>query len=86
LNPKWPPKYKYPPIWVKFGFQIDFDVANWYPWFGSFIMIHFVVISTVVCGSYWGIGKNQNGCRCHGIGGFLYFGGHFVFKMATIAN
>jgi hypothetical protein len=28
LNPKWPPKYKYPPIWVKFGFQIDFDVAN----------------------------------------------------------
>jgi hypothetical protein len=21
LNQKWPPKYKNPPIWVKFGFQ-----------------------------------------------------------------
>jgi hypothetical protein len=21
LNPKWPPKYKNPPIWAKFGFQ-----------------------------------------------------------------
>jgi hypothetical protein len=28
LNPKWPPKYKIPPIWTKFGFQIDYDVAN----------------------------------------------------------
>ena len=25
---KWPPKYKNPPIWAKFGFQIDYDVAN----------------------------------------------------------
>ena len=31
LNPKWPPKYKNPPIWTKFGFQVDYDVANWYP-------------------------------------------------------
>ena len=31
LNPKWPPKYKNPPIWRKFGFQVDYDVANWYP-------------------------------------------------------
>jgi hypothetical protein len=30
LNPKRPPKYKYPPIWTKFGFQVDYDVANWY--------------------------------------------------------
>jgi hypothetical protein len=28
LNPKWPPKYKNPPIWMKFGFQVDFDVGN----------------------------------------------------------
>ena len=30
LNPKWPPKYKNLPIWTKFGFQVDYDVANWY--------------------------------------------------------
>jgi hypothetical protein len=28
LNPKLLPKYKNPPIWTKFGFQIDYDVAN----------------------------------------------------------
>ena len=28
LNPKWPPKYKNPPNWSKFGFQVDYDVAN----------------------------------------------------------
>ena len=28
LNPKWPPKYKNPPVWKKFGFQVDYDVAN----------------------------------------------------------
>jgi hypothetical protein len=39
LNPKWPPKYKNPPIWEKFGFQVDYDVANWYPLFGSHVMI-----------------------------------------------
>jgi hypothetical protein len=22
------PKYKNPPIWAKFGFQVDFDVGN----------------------------------------------------------
>jgi hypothetical protein len=27
-NPKWPPKYKTPPIWAKFGFQVDYDVAS----------------------------------------------------------
>jgi hypothetical protein len=31
LNPKWPSKYKNPLIWAKFGFQVDYDVANWYP-------------------------------------------------------
>jgi hypothetical protein len=28
LNPKWPSKYKNPPIWAKFGFQVDYNVAN----------------------------------------------------------
>jgi hypothetical protein len=28
LNQKWLPKYKNPPIWAKFGFQVDYDVAN----------------------------------------------------------
>ena len=28
LNQQWPPKYKNPPIWAKFGFQVDYDVAN----------------------------------------------------------
>jgi hypothetical protein len=28
LNPNWPPKYKNPPIWKKFVFQVDYDVAN----------------------------------------------------------
>ena len=28
LNSKWPPKYKNPLIWAKFGFQVDFDVGN----------------------------------------------------------
>ena len=31
LYPKWPPKYKIPPILAKFGFQVDFVLANWYP-------------------------------------------------------
>jgi hypothetical protein len=30
LNPKWRPKYKNPPIWKKFDFLVDYDVANWY--------------------------------------------------------
>ena len=28
LNQQWPPQYKNPPIWAKFGFQVDYDVAN----------------------------------------------------------
>jgi hypothetical protein len=52
-------KIQKPLIWAKFGFQVDYDVANWYPSFGSHISC-----------------PNQR---------FLYFGGHFWFKMATIA-
>jgi hypothetical protein len=28
LNLKWPPRYKNPPIWGKFGFQVDLGLAN----------------------------------------------------------
>ena len=45
LNQKWPPKYKNPPIWEKFGFQVDYDVANWYPSFGSHIISYLVVFA-----------------------------------------
>ena len=48
LNPKWPPKYKYPPIWAKFGFQVDYDVANWYPLFGSHVMILQIISYLVI--------------------------------------
>jgi hypothetical protein len=44
LNPKWPPKYKNPLIWEKFGFQIKWIFLlqidnrhrfwNWEPWGG----------------------------------------------------
>jgi hypothetical protein len=28
LNPKWSLNYQNPPIWTKFGFQVDYDVVN----------------------------------------------------------
>jgi hypothetical protein len=43
-QPFWP-KYKNPPIWAKFGFQVDYDVANWYPSFGSHILSYLVVFA-----------------------------------------
>ena len=27
----WPQKYKNPPSWRKFGFQVDFVLVTWYP-------------------------------------------------------
>jgi hypothetical protein len=58
LNPKWPPKYKNPPICANFGFQVDYDVADWYPNFTG-------MLSTMSkCADYC---RNfQNGRRCHG--------------------
>ena len=38
-------------FWAKFGFQVDYDVANWYPSFGSHIMI-LKIISYLVISSY----------------------------------
>jgi hypothetical protein len=58
FNPKWPSKYKNPPIWANFGFQVDYDVANWYPSFAG-------MLNTMSrCADYF---RNfQNGRRCHG--------------------
>jgi hypothetical protein len=58
LNPKWSPKYKNPRIWVKFGFQVDYDVEIWYPNFTG-------MLSTMSrCADYF---QNfQNVRRCHG--------------------
>jgi hypothetical protein len=45
----WLSKYKNPPIWAKFGFQVDYDVANWYPLFGSHVMILQIISYLVFC-------------------------------------
>ena len=45
LNQKWPPKYKNSPFWAKFGFQVDYDIVNWYPSFGSHIISYLVVFA-----------------------------------------
>ena len=49
-------KYKNPPIWEKFGFQVVYDDANRYPLFGSHVMI-LLIISYLVerCVSYWSL-------------------------------
>jgi hypothetical protein len=49
MNQKWPPKFKNPPIWGKFGFQVDYDVANWYPSLGSHILILKIISYLVLC-------------------------------------
>jgi hypothetical protein len=46
LNPKWPPKYINSPIWAKFGFQVDYDVANWYPNFTGMLSTIWVDVQT----------------------------------------
>jgi hypothetical protein len=48
LNQKWPPKYKNPPIYAKFCFQVDYDVANWYPSFGSHVTILKIISYLVI--------------------------------------
>ena len=53
-------KIQNPLIWAKFGFQVDYDVANWYPNFTG-------MLSTMSrCADYF---RNfQNGHHCHGNG------------------
>ena len=35
-------------FWAKFGFQVDYDVANWYPSFGSHIMILKIILYLII--------------------------------------
>jgi hypothetical protein len=58
LNPKWPPKYKNPPIGAKFGFQVDYDVANWYP--------NFTGMLSTMSRCAVNFRNFQNGCHSHG--------------------
>jgi hypothetical protein len=48
----------------------------------GFLSSNFVGISTVVCGSFWGVENIQNGSRCHGNQGtkILRFGQNLVSK------
>ena len=38
LNQKWPPKYKNPPIWAKFAFQVDYEILVLFVW-GTFVTL-----------------------------------------------
>ena len=51
-------KIQNPPIWAKFGLQVDYDAANWYPNFTG-------MLSTMSsCADYFR--NSQIGRRCHG--------------------
>jgi hypothetical protein len=76
LDLKWPhfkskvaAKIQNPPIWAKFGFQVEYDELD----------VDVVPIKL----QQFLFGEKPNFSQ---IGGLLYFGGHFWFKMATIAN
>ena len=60
LNPKWSPEDKNPLIWEKFGFQVDYDVANWYPLFGSHVMILQIISYHILFSLYFFIFLNFN--------------------------
>jgi hypothetical protein len=86
LNPKWPPKYKNPPIWKKFDFQVEYDVANWYQSFAMMAILS--VVSDFNENWYLGVFWNEelvgNDETCIHMPEFWY-GGHlgtsvFAFK------
>jgi hypothetical protein len=49
LNPKWPPKYKNPPIWAKFGTSLDMMVKNWALIISCYVLILFFIHTTSTC-------------------------------------
>jgi hypothetical protein len=70
LNPKWPPKYKNPLIWAKFGFQVDYDIANWYPNFtGMLSTMTSKIMCTHVRQNFWNVSSNSE----HFFRAFLWF-------------
>ena len=48
LNQKWPPKYKNPAIWPKFGFQHD-RVKNWALIISCYVLTLFFIHTTSTC-------------------------------------
>jgi hypothetical protein len=48
LNQKWPPKYKNPPIWAIFGFQVEYEVLVLFVW-GTFVTICVTVTNIYIC-------------------------------------
>ena len=48
FEPKWPPKYKNPPIWTKFGFQHD-RVKNWALIISCYVLTLFFIHTTSTC-------------------------------------
>ena len=49
LNPKWPPKYKNPPIWAKFGTSLDMIVKNWALIISYYVLTLFFIHTTSTC-------------------------------------
>ena len=81
LNPKWPPKYKNPPIWTKFGFQVDYDVANWYPslvcYGGHFVSKMAAKIQNPPIGTKFGCQVDYDVANWYS--SLVCYGGHFEF-------
>jgi hypothetical protein len=56
FNPKWPPKYKNPPISTKFGYQLDYDVSNHHNLLGNQISSQsedFCILAAILDYSKW---------------------------------
>ena len=49
LNPKWPPKYKNPPIWAKFGTSLNMIVKNWALIISCYVLTLFFIHTTSTC-------------------------------------
>jgi hypothetical protein len=97
LNPKWPPIYKNPPIWAKFGFQVDYDVANWYPKFTemlstmrdedkrrSFWKLKFLslkIMCTHVRQNFWKVSSNSEHFKF-----FVFFVGQYSYNLMLTSN
>ena len=46
---KWPPKYKNPPIWAKFGTSLDMIVKNWALIISCYVLTLFFIHTTSTC-------------------------------------
>jgi hypothetical protein len=46
---KWPPKYKNPPIWAKFGTSLDMIVKNWALIISCYVLTLFFIHTPSTC-------------------------------------